>query len=435
VNPVKNKMQSTTVSSGPESVTASVGLPASKSISNRLLLIKALCDQNIEIENLSQSNDTVVLQSCIDNMLEAEIFDVNDTGTAFRFLTALFAITPGKRTITGSARMKQRPVGDLVKSLIDSGADISYANQEGYPPLIIRGTSLANQKVSMNAGISSQFISALLLIAPTLQNGLELTLDGNVASKPYIEMTLKLMKHFGIQYQWDQNIIKVEKQLYHAKAYKVEADWSAASFWCLIAALSKNTHIELMGLTKDSLQGDSIVAEIFEKLGVHSSFQQNSVLLTKNEKDLPKEFTFDFFHYPDLFPPVMAACAGLNIPFHFTGLQNLKIKESDRVASMIEELEKFGFTFDYSSESGLLTFKGDKGKSLEIKEIRCNSHNDHRIAMSLAPLSLLNVPVTIEDSDCVAKSYPSYFSDLITAGFKINGNNNHKWQKILIFTF
>ena len=225
------------------------------------------------------------------------------------------------------------------------------------------------------------------------------------------------MHQFGIEYSWKENIIKIEKQNYIPLDFKVEPDWSAASFWYLIVALSGNAMVELSGLKRNSLQGDAVVAEIFEPLGVRTTFNNDSVILTKKDVSC-KELLVDFFNTPDLFPPVMSACAGLQIPFRFTGLQNLKIKESDRIKAMITELMKFGYHFTYEQESGVLKFQEFKGFDGET-EIICNPHNDHRIAMSIAPLAFLHHSVLITDSDCVSKSYPNYFTDLKSAGFNI----------------
>ncbi|MEI6851637.1 MAG: 3-phosphoshikimate 1-carboxyvinyltransferase [Bacteroidota bacterium] len=402
---------------GSTGIKTSVDLPASKSISNRLLLIKALCKESFTIDNLSLSDDTLILQRCIENLTEEEVFDVGDAGTAFRFLTALFAITPGKRTLTGSKRMLKRPVGDLVKALNKLGADISYAAKNNHPPLIINGAILSGSKTTIRAGISSQFISALLLIAPQLPQGLQLKLLGDIASKPYISMTLKMMEHFGVSSLWKWKTIEVAKQAFQPRNFVVEADWSAAAFWYQMVAFSKVAEVELKGLSRNSLQGDAIVADIYDKLGVKTSYLDDSVLLSRKESQ-SMVITHDFFLTPDLFPPVMATCAGLKIPFRFTGLQNLVIKESDRVSAMISELAKFGYYFNYDKQESSLVYDGNKG-SFDDAEVVCDSHNDHRIAMSLAPMAMIHCRVNLNDSECVSKSYPSYFDDLKKAGFRI----------------
>jgi 3-phosphoshikimate 1-carboxyvinyltransferase len=396
---------------------AEIHLPASKSISNRLMLIKALCKEEFEIENISHSDDTRILRRCIENISEDEVFDVSDAGTAFRFLTALFAITPGTRKLTGSKQMLKRPMGILVLALRRLGADITVVGKKNHPPLIITGTELTKRITTINASMSSQFVSALLLIAPTLPKGLKIKLTGSIASKPYISMTLNMMEHFGVTYQWKENTITIMKQSYQPRKFTVEADWSAAAFWYQIVALSRHAEVELLGLTQDYIQGDKAIADIFDKLGVKTSFLANSVLLTKKEMH-GVVLTNDFFLTPDLFPPVMAGCVGLNIPFHLTGLQNLVIKESDRVMAMITELAKFGYYFDYDKGEGSLVYDGNKGK-LSDEVVICDSHVDHRIAMSLAPMALIHGKVDLTNSECVSKSYPAYFGDLIKAGFSI----------------
>lgn len=411
-------MESLKIRNGSGNINASIVLPASKSISNRLLIIKDLCRDEFEIDNLSESDDTLILQNCIENMYLSDVFNVNNAGTAFRFLTALFSIIPGTRKLSGSKRMMYRPVGNLVNALIKLGADITYNGRKNFPPLTIKGNYFTKNTVSLSAGMSSQFISALLLIAPELPNGIQIKLSGNIASKPYIEMTLKMMEQFDVRHHWKKNIITIEKQSYAGHNFIVEADWSAAAFWYQIVALSQNATVELKGLTNNSLQGDSVVAIIFDKLGVKTSFLPDSVLLTNKPKSIIV-FTHDFFNTPDLFPPILATCTALNVPFRFTGLQNLVIKESDRISAMITELAKFGYYFNYDQETATMDYDGNKG-TLRETDILCDSHNDHRIAMSLAPMALLSCGINLTGSECVSKSYPGYFADLKTAGFVID---------------
>lgn len=396
---------------------AIIDLPASKSISNRLLIIKALCPDNFTIENLSVADDTVVLKQCIENITRQKEFNTGDGGTPFRFLTALFAITPGTRMLTGSERMMKRPVSVLVNALNELGANISYANKTFRPPLIIKGTKLTKHKITIAADVSSQFISALLLIAPHLPKGLLVKLMSPIASEPYINMTLKLMEQFGINYTREGKHIQISRQAYCGRNYVVEADWSAAAFWYQIVALSRSAEVELRGTMQDSLQGDVAVAPIFDKLGVKTSYLGNSTLLTKKELSAVA-VTYDFFTTPDLFPPVMATCVAMNLPFHFTGLQNLIVKESDRVFSMISEMAKFGYYFDYNKAEGSLVYDGNPGTEAETPLV-CDTHQDHRIAMALAPFSLISKGVSLNETACVSKSYPSYFTDLKKAGFLI----------------
>ncbi|HOY32990.1 MAG TPA: 3-phosphoshikimate 1-carboxyvinyltransferase [Bacteroidales bacterium] len=397
-------------------IRSSVTLPSSKSISNRLLVIQYLCRDGFRIDNLSDSGDTLVLQECLRNLHDREVFDAADAGTPFRLLTALFAVTPGKRVLTGSARMQKRPVGPLVDALNNLGAEIQYVAEKGYPPLIIDGKPLHGARVIIDAGVSSQFVSALLLIAPVLPDGLELKLKNNIASRPYIDMTLGLMKRSGISCKWQDDTILVKPQPYKGCDCVVEADWSAAAFWYEIAALAEEAEIELSGLQHDSLQGDAALCDIFTDFAVRTTFLNNSVII-RNDHNKPFAAGLDMFHSPDLFPALLVSAAALNVRCSFSGLRNLAWKESDRVAAMVAELERFGFHFSTNNNDMLHVEKS--GKLSAAKNIVCNTYNDHRIAMALAPLSLLGYKVLLRDADCVVKSYPSYFDDLKKAGFDV----------------
>ena len=341
-------------------------------------------------------------------------FDVDNAGTAFRFLTALFAIKTGYRILTGSERMAQRPIAPLVNTLNALGAKISYPITSGFPPILIHGTVLQGGKASIRAHISSQFVSALLLIAPTMEQGLQLELKNTIASQPYIQMTLDLMRYYGIAWEWNGHVITIYPQKYRAKNILVEADWSAAAFWYEIVALSEHAEIELMGLQKNSWQGDAKVAEIYEKLGVQTHYHSDSVVLTKT-KQVTDFLEYDFLSVPDLFPSVAACCTALNVPFTFTGLQNLNMKESERVTVLIHELMKFGFQPVYQNPA-TVSFAGFEKKQRH-ETVVCDSHNDHRIAMALAPLCIMNYNISLTDAECVKKSYPNFFTDLQSAGF------------------
>jgi len=407
-------MQKVQISIGPRKIKTRVSLPASKSLSNRLLIIRALCDDGFTIENLSDADDTKILEQCLQKIHEYRIFSVQDAGTALRSLTAVFAITQGNRLLTGTPRLLERPVGPLVEALNRLGAKIHYFDKKGFPPLVINGSEIRGGKVAVDAGMSSQFVSALLLIAPALPEGLEISLKNAVASAPYIRMTLRLMNYFGVVSTWNDDLIKIEPQKYKAKNISVETDWSAAAFWYEIAALSEDAEIELIGLKEHSLQGDAVIADVFNKLGVQTTVLPGSIKLTKcpMESGLPE---FDFFENPDMFPAVIATCAGLGISCRFTGLQNLAIKESDRVTAMITELEKFGYRFMRDVDGSLMS---EDSNQLKITQtINCNSYNDHRIVMALSPLSLKGFTLNIDNASCVAKSYPSYFEDIKNAGF------------------
>lgn len=407
-------MQNVRINTGPNKIQTRVSLPASKSLSNRLLIIRALCDDGFAIENLSDADDTKILEQCLQKIHEYRIFSVHDAGTALRFLTAVFAITHGNRLLTGSPRLLERPVGPLVDALNRLGAKIHYFDKMGFPPLVINGSEIRGGKVAVDAGMSSQFVSALLLIAPALPEGLEISLKNAVASAPYIRMTLGLMNYFGIVTAWNDDLIKVESQKYKAKNIIVEADWSAAAFWYEIAALAEEAEIELRGLNEHSLQGDAVIADVFSKLGVQTTVLPDAIKLTKCHVESGLQ-EFDFFENPDMFPAVIATCAALGVSCRFTGLQNLDIKESDRVTAMLTELEKFGYHFSRDVDGSLMSEKSNQLKISQI--VNCNSYNDHRIAMALSPLSLKGFNINISDASCVAKSYPSFFEDIKNAGF------------------
>jgi len=407
-------MQNARIIIGHKKIKTRVSLPASKSLSNRLLIIRALCDEGFTIENLSDAGDTKILGQCLENIYDYRVFDVQDAGTALRFLTAVFAITHGNRLLTGTSRLLERPVGPLVEALNRLGAKIHYFDKKGFSPLVINGSEIRGGKVSVDAGMSSQYISALLLIAPALPEGLEVSLKNAVASAPYVRMTLGLMNYFGVTTEWNEDIIKIKPQKYKAKNYFVEADWSAAAFWYEIAALAEEAEIELTGVNEHSLQGDAVIADVFSKLGVHTTVLHDSIKLTKCpvKSEFPE---FDFFENPDMFPAVIATCAASGISCRFTGLQNLAIKESDRVTAMITELERFGYQFRRQVDRSLMSENGNQLKTTQT--VNCHSYNDHRIAIALSPLSLKGFTVNIDSASCVAKSYSSFFEDIKNAGF------------------
>ena len=374
-------------------VECEIDLPASKSISNRLLIIQALCKQEFEITNLSSSEDTKSLQKAL-KATNATI-DVGAAGTSFRFLTAYLSTLVGNRYIlTGSNRMKERPIKELVDALLDLGIEIKYLEKMGFPPLEILGTDITENKVSIDGQISSQFISALLLIAPTLKNGIKLKISGEIVSKPYIIMTLKLMEEFGISHTWQENTIEIKPQKYSAKDYNIEADWSAASFWYEIAALSSSCNITLNGLTENSIQGDRKVMELFKNLGVQTKFENGSIILTKKEeKDISKEI--NLINTPDLYQPLKCTLFAKNLTTKFLGLQTLKDKETNRIKAVEKELLKLDTTK------------------------RITTYKDHRMAMSFAPLCLKYDTLQINDVAVVEKSYPNFWNDLKKGGFII----------------
>ena len=384
-----------------------IHLTASKSESNRALIIQALCDDAFEIENLSISNDTVVLQQLLSS--DENQLSVNLAGTAMRFLTAYLSIQNQEVVLTGAQRMKARPIKVLVDALKQLGAEISYQEKEGYPPLKISGKKLSGDKVIIDGGISSQYISALLMIAPTLENGLIIEFAGDIISKPYINMSIEMMRYFGTTVQWEGSNLEVKPGNYKAKSFKVEADWSAASYWYSMVALAKDADITLFGLKQKGLQGDSVVQEIYKSLGVVTEFIEGGVRLTKNSefRIQSSELNIDFVNFPDIAQTVAVTCAALNIRAKLTGLKTLRIKETDRIAALQTELTKLGFSVEVDSDDIIINPIG-----LAISEFSQSlaTYDDHRMAMAFAPLALHH-SITIEDEDVVSKSYPDFWKD------------------------
>lgn len=391
----------------------SIDLPASKSISNRALILKALSSSPFNIENLSDCDDTeVMVASFASNNPE---INIGAAGTSMRFLTAyLSQLENEEHIITGTERMKNRPIRILVDALRQLGAEIEYVEKEGFPPLKIKGKKLDGGVITLNGSVSSQYISALMMIAPTMKNGLTLKLEGNVISQPYIHLTSKMMQDFGVQVHWKNNIIQVNPQNYQPCPYRVESDWSAASYWYEILALSSNdTSIELSGLYANSPQGDARIAGLFEKLGVYTEITPSGVLLRKG-KILASELNYDFVNEPDMAQTFVVSCCFLNVPFRFTGLQSLKIKETDRIAALQKELKKLGYLISDYQES-ILEWKGERCEPEENPSI--DTYEDHRMAMAFAPASLVSGQIIINDPQVVTKSYPGFWEDLKKAGF------------------
>lgn len=389
-------------------------LPSSKSISNRALIINALGNGTCPPENLSECDDTQVMVRALQAGPD-ETIDIMAAGTAMRFLTAYLSVTPGKRIITGTQRMQQRPIQVLVNALRELGADINYTANEGYPPLEITGSSLNKQNISLPGNISSQYISALLMIAPTLTHGLTIQLTGDIISRPYIQLTLQLMKDFGADARWTKdNELRVEPQLYKSIPYYIESDWSAASYWYQIAALAPEATITLPKLMANSYQGDSKVAELFGWLGVETSYQEDGVTLTKSIHKVER-MEYDFINQPDLVQTFVVTCALLGIPFRFTGLQSLKIKETDRIEALVKEMRKLGFVIK-DSENSILSWEGER---CTREEGAIDTYEDHRMAMAFAPASLKISDLFINNPQVVSKSYPRYWENLQTAGFII----------------
>ena len=402
-----------TIYSPDKLISASVLLPASKSISNRALILKALSKSSFAIENLSDSDDTKVMIAAFSNN-NCEI-NVGAAGTSMRFLTAYLSQLKGEtHIITGSERMKNRPIKILVEALQKLGANIEYLEKEGFPPLKIRGTELTGGSIVLNGGVSSQYISALMMIAPAMTKGLTLQLEGNVISKPYIYMTCRMLLDFGVQVHWENNIIRINPQKFHPASYVVENDWSAASYWYEILALSShNAVIELPGLCRNSVQGDSKIAELFESLGISTQFTESGVRLQKNNI-IASKFVYDFVNEPDMAQTFAVSCCLLNLPFRFTGLQSLKIKETDRIVALKKELKKLGYLIsDY--ENSIIEWNGECCETNENQVIE--TYEDHRMAMAFAPAVLRLEKISINEPEVVSKSYPNYWKDLKSAGF------------------
>jgi 3-phosphoshikimate 1-carboxyvinyltransferase len=399
------------ISTKSKTISGSINLEASKSISNRLLIIRELSDNKFNIENLSNAKDTRILTKILNDFKSQKYIDCEDAGTALRFSLAFLTTKDGNWVVSGSKRMHKRPIKPLVDCLLELGAEIKYLENEGFPPIEIKSKKLKSKKLSLPGDISSQFISALLLVAPTIENGLTLEITSKVLSKPYIKMTLELMSEFGINYSWKNNLIKIEKQRYIGKKIMVENDWSASSFWYSFVALSKTGKIEIPKLNKSSIQGDSILSEIFSNLGVKTSFKKNSIILSRNSK-LVKELNLDLSNHPDLGLPLIVTCSGLGIKAHLKGLKNLQIKESKRLEVIQKELKKFNINTQIDNSS--ISIKENQKIEQPASNIDC--HNDHRIPMSIAPLSMKINSISFKDKNVVNKSYPDFWKDLEIAG-------------------
>ena len=388
-----------------------IPLPGSKSESNRALLVNALCDNPGEIGNLAIARDTEIMQELL--ALENQIYDAQDAGTVMRFMTAYLAVMKNNKQITGTERMKKRPIGILVAALQSLGAGISYLDEEGYPPLQITG--LNEQKtivLEIASDVSSQYISALLMVAPKLPLGLTLDLKGKPVSTPYIDMTVSIMQHFNVKVDVIGQSYKVAPQSYAYSPFQVESDWSAASYWYAIFALSNLQELRLAGLKEKSFQGDSVVRKLMEDFGVVTSFNENTAILTRKETSLPEEI--DFVNCPDLAQTFAVLCAALGHNCIFTGLQTLKIKETDRISALTTELQKVGG--DFIEEDGKWTVIPIPGYKVSSDDVAINTYDDHRMAMAFAPLAT-KMTLQFDDSEVVNKSYPTFWQDLKSVGF------------------
>lgn len=396
-----------------KNVKGTIKLTPSKSESNRCLIIHALCKgKKPEIRNLSDSEDTRIFLKALSRR-SAEI-NVGNCGTAMRFLTAYFSIGKKEITLTGSERMKQRPIGGLVDALNDLGAQIFYLENEGYPPLHIIGREYYGKETKISGDVSSQFVTALLLIAPLLPQGLVLHLEGNISSKPYILMTLGLMHHFGVEAIWESNTITVLPQQYKPYNYTVDADWSAASYWYEIAALADDVDLLLQGLQLRSFQGDEAIAAIMRDLGVSTTFTQSGVKLSKGKIKVEKIHR-DCSHFPDLVQTIAVTCATLGVNAELTGLNSLRLKETDRLQALKNELQKLDHEVIIEKDKLKI-----KSKVTEInKEIKIETYDDHRMVMAFAPLALKYENLLIENPEAVSKSYPNFWEDMKSVGFEI----------------
>ena len=398
----------------PADIQTCIQLPSSKSICNRALIINALAGSTCRPENLSDCDDTRVMIEALTHM--PETIDIMAAGTAMRFLTAYLSVTPGTHVLTGTERMRQRPIKILVDALRSLGAQIEYTENEGYPPLKITGKALEGHSLCLPGNVSSQYISALLMIGPMLAHGLNLELEGEIISRPYINLTLQLMQDFGAKAAWTSpSSISVAPQPYQSVPFTVESDWSAASYWYQIAALSPEAEIELLGLFRNSYQGDSRGAEVFSRLGITTEFTPQGIKIKKTGK-APERLEEDFVDIPDLAQTFVVTCALLNIPFRFTGLQSLKIKETDRIAALRTELKKLGYLIEEENDS-VLMWNGERCEPEAVPVIA--TYEDHRMAMAFAPAVTSCPNLLIAVPQVVSKSYPGYWEDLKLAGFQV----------------
>lgn len=400
----------------PKKLRASITLPPSKSISNRALILNALSYSSMEIDNLSDCEDTRVVIDAFNS--NSDTFDVGGAGTAMRFLTAFLAAMEGKWIIKGSKRMHDRPIEPLVDTLTALGAEIEYLEKEGYPPLKINGKQLEGGEVFVAGNISSQFISALLMIAPHMRKGLTIHLENEVISKPYINLTIKMLKSYGINTKWIGDNISIQPQSFVPKPQSVEPDWSAASYWYAFTALTPGAVIELKGLQKKSMQGDADLQRLFIDLGVTTDFTNGGACIQHTGKRT-KKFFYNFVHQPDLAQTFVVTCCLLNVPFFFSGLQSLRIKETDRIEALKTELQKLGFVLT-DSEPGMLEWIGER--CLPENAPRIDTYVDHRMAMAFAAAAIPLKSITINDPEVVSKSYPQFWDDLSHVGFSIQKN-------------
>lgn len=411
-----------------KTVNGTVQLTGSKSECNRALVIEAISNGKVKVENISDAADTVTLKEVLSQQFEVEsntyseletkdlrLVNIGPAGTAMRFLTAYYAIGNQEVILTGSERMKQRPIGILVDALRSLGAHIEFEEKEGYPPIKLKGSfEQQTSKISIKGNISSQYITALLLIAAQLPFGLELHIEGELTSRPYVEMTLAMLRQANIQHSWEGNVISIPHQEFATTSLHIEPDWSAASYWYAIAALSDEAELFLPGLTSYSLQGDSVITELMANFGITSQFKDGGVHLTKEPKPIFRKI-FDLKECPDLAQTLIVVCAALGHDASFTGLETLKIKETDRILALQTELAKMGVKL---IEKGQV-YKLDCSEKQIPQRMFVSTYDDHRMAMAFAPLATLIPELEIEDADVVEKSYPAFWKDLESVGFEV----------------
>ncbi len=406
----------------PKKLDATVGLPASKSISNRALIIYALSGGHIMPQNLSDCDDTEVIINAIRYM--PEVIDIKAAGTAMRFMTAYLSVMRGTHILTGTERMKKRPIKILVDALRSLGAEISYTDEEGFPPLKITGTKLTGGTLEISGSVSSQYISAVLMIGPMLDSGLELRLTGDIISRPYIDLTLYMMNEFGADAEWTSaDTITIKPVPYKSHEYLIENDWSGASYWYEMMALMNDRDAKLLltGLKDGSKQGDSVARYIFSMLGVKTTFESKSsrkpqtVTITANGRCLPK-LEYDFVNSPDLAQTFVVTCAAKGVRFHFKGLSTLKIKETDRIEALKKEMRKLGYVIESRNDSELIW----NGETCEPQmEQGIDTYEDHRMALAFAPYALKSGEIIINNPEVVTKSYPHFWEDLKACGFEV----------------
>ncbi|MEN0052066.1 MAG: 3-phosphoshikimate 1-carboxyvinyltransferase [Mucilaginibacter sp.] len=429
-------MQNIILKKGNKQVKGTVNLTGSKSECNRALVIEALSGGKVKVENISDAADAVLLAGILRRNQESRTknqevlaggepltthysplttVDIGPAGTAMRFLTAYFAIQDNEVILTGSQRMKERPIGILVDALRELGAHIDYEEKEGFPPIKLKGSfEQQTSKISIKGNISSQYITALLLIAARLPFGLELHIEGELTSRPYVEMTLAMLKAANIQHSWQDNVIAISNQEFATTQLHVEPDWSAASYWYSIAALSDEAEIFLTGLTQYSLQGDSVITEIMANFGITSQFKNGGVQLIKEAKPITRK-VFDLKECPDLAQTIVVMCAALNHEATFTGLETLKIKETDRILALQTELAKMGVKLIETDE----VYQLDCSEKFIPERMFINTYHDHRMAMAFAPLALIIPELEFENGPVVDKSYPAFWTDLEKIGFEV----------------